>query len=104
VASAWKHTKKSLILDLRESYVPTIEDPTVSYFRVDFLLGTGTSTTTVLPYNIINSSDALGALIELCQGAARLQHHGYLSAPNGAAVTPARDILMNTYRIDRPTR
>jgi len=101
VASAWLHTKTSLILDLRESYVSTIENPAVSYFRVDFLLGTGASTTTILPYNIINSSDALGSLIALCKGATRLQHHGYLSAPNRAAVTPAKDILMNTYRIDK---
>jgi SAM-dependent methyltransferase len=101
VSSAWRHTKKSLILDLRESHVPTIEDPTVSYFKVDFLLGTGLSTTTVLPYNIVNSADALGTLIRVCQGAGRLQHFGYLSAPNGAAVTPAKDILMNTYRIDK---
>jgi SAM-dependent methyltransferase len=103
VASAWKHTGKSLILDLRESHVPTVEDPTVSYFRVDFLLGTGTSKTTILPYNIINASDALGSLIAICKGAARLQQHGYLSAPNAAAVTPAKDILMNTYRIDKRT-
>jgi SAM-dependent methyltransferase len=99
VAAAWRHTGKSFLLDLRESHVASIEDQTASYFRVDHLLGTGTSA--VLPYNIINSADARAALIERCEGAARLQHYGYLAPPSEAAVTPAKDVFMNTYRIDK---
>jgi SAM-dependent methyltransferase len=102
IASGWKHTNKTFLLDLRESHIATIEDPTVSFFRVDHLLSTGAAAATaVLPYNIINSAEARGALIELCQGRGRLQHYGYLSAPSDAAVTPAKDVLMNTYRVDR---
>lgn len=101
VASAWARTKKAFLLDLRESHVATIEDAAVSCFRVDFLLNTGASTNAVLPYNIINSAQALGTLIKLCKGAVRFQHYGYLSPPSEAAVTPAKDVLMNTYRIDR---
>jgi SAM-dependent methyltransferase len=101
VAAAWERANKSFLLDLRESHLTSIEDQTVSYFRVDHLLGTGASAAAVLPYNVINSAEARGALIELCAGAGRLQHYGYLSPPSEAAVTPAKDVFMNTYRIDR---
>jgi SAM-dependent methyltransferase len=101
VAASWVHTKGALLLDLRESSTATLEDPTVSYYRVDELPPTGAPTAATLPYNVINSSDARGTLLTLCAGAVGLTHYGYLSQPSGGAVTPVKDILMNTYRIDR---
>lgn len=100
VSASWARTKKTFLLDLREGHGPTIEDPKVSYFRVDHLLGTGKAETEVLPYNVINSADARRTLIERCPEA-RLHHFGYLGPPTGAAVTPATHILMNTYRLER---
>lgn len=100
VGLAWARTKQSLLIDLRESVAETIEDEKLSYFRVGHLLETGS--TARLPYNIINTSDALAAVIERCRGAANLQHYGYLAPPSASAVTPVPNLVMNTYRIDKP--
>ncbi len=101
VASAWQRTKQSLLLDLRESHLATVEDETASHFRVDFLLNGGSLGGSVLPYNIINSAEALSTIVQVCADAGRLQHYGYLAPPSEAAVTPVKQVLMNTYRIDR---
>lgn len=96
---AWSRAKKHLLVDLRESSAPTIEDDAVSYYSVDALFGSASRTR--LPYNVINCSEALSAVSSACRDAERLQHFGYLAAVSSAAVTPVKQILMNTYRIDR---
>ena len=103
IAAAWARTEHCFLLDLRETSGATVEDETVSYFSVDTLLQTGVPAR--LPYNIINTAEALGALSELCAGATGLQHYGYLASASPSAVTPTKEVLMNTYRIDkRPLR
>ena len=99
VSAAWTHTKQSFLMDLRENIGSTIEDESTSYFRVGNLLGT--ESTATLPYNVINTTEALATLIESCKGYAKLQHYGYLAPASAAAITPAKNVLMNTYRIDR---
>ena len=99
VSAAWARAEGTLLLDLRETPGPTVEDESVSYYRVDALLEKGGSGR--LPYNVINSAAALRTVIELCPGASALRHYGYLAGPSAAAVTPSKDLMMNTYRIDR---
>lgn len=103
IAGAWARAKQCFLLDLRETSGATIEDETVSYFNVEALLQTGVPAH--LPYNIINTAEALHTLVQLCAGATGFQHYGYLAGASPSAVTPTRQVLMNTYRIDkRPPR
>lgn len=103
IAGAWARTKQCFLMDLRETSGRTIEDETVSYFNVEALLQTGAPAR--LPYNIINTAEALGTLLELCKGATGFQHYGYLAGASPSAVMPIPQVLMNTYRIDkRPAR
>ena len=99
ITAAWARANRCLLLDLRETSGATVEDERVSYYRVDTLLQTDAPAR--LPYNIINSAEALGAVIDLCAGARGLQHYGYLASASSAAVTPTKEVLMNTYRIDK---
>ena len=86
-------------MDLRETSGATIEDEHESHYRVGHLLQTGSTAT--LPYNVVNTGEALAAVLELCPGAVGLQHYGYLAPPSEAAVTTVKSVLMNTYRIDK---
>lgn len=99
LAAVWARAERCLLLDLRETSGATVEDETVSYYRVGTLLQTDTLAR--LPYNIINSAEALGTLIDLCAGAVGFQHYGYLASPSSAAVTSTKEVMMNTYRIDK---
>lgn len=101
IAAAWDRAEKSFLLDLRETPGATVEDETVSYYQVDALLQTGAAGR--LPYNVINSAEALRTLIDLCKGASGIQHYGYLAGASSAAVTPSKELMMNTYRIDKRT-
>lgn len=103
IASAWARTEQCFLFDLRETSEATVEDETVSYFSVDTLLQTNGPAR--LPYNIINTAEALSTVADLCGGATRIQHYGYLADASPAAVTPTKQVHMNTYRIDkRPPR
>lgn len=98
ISVAWSRADVFL-LDLRETADATIEDETISYYQMDTLPKTGG--TAHLPYNIINSAEALGTLVKLCAGATGLRHHGYLASVSSAAVTPTKVVMMNTYQIDK---
>lgn len=98
ISAAWNRADV-LLLDLRETAGATVEDETISYYRMDALPKTGGSTH--LPYNIINSGEALRTLMELCVDATGLHHHGYLARASAAAVTPIKAVMMNTYQIDK---
>ena len=103
IAAGWARTEQCFLFDLRETSGATVEDETVSYFSVDTLLQT--SVPARLPYNIINTAEALRTLVDLCAGATGIQHYGYLADASPAAVTPTKQVFMNTYRIDkRPPR
>jgi 2-polyprenyl-3-methyl-5-hydroxy-6-metoxy-1,4-benzoquinol methylase len=98
ISAAWNRADVFL-LDLRETADATVEDETISYYQMDTLPRTGGATH--LPYNIINSAEALATLIELCAGATGLRHYGYLADVSTAAVTPIKMVMMNTYQIDK---
>lgn len=99
MSAAWARVERSFLFDLRETSGPTIEDETKSYYSVDTLLGTGAPAR--LPYNVINSAEALDTVMAVCSGATGLRHYGYLAGASAAAVTPAGAVMMNTYKIDR---
>lgn len=98
IAAAWNRADV-LLIDLRETPDATCEDEAISYYEMDGLPGTAGSAR--LPYNIINSGEALRTLMELCVGATGLCHYGYLSGVSAAAVTPIKAVMMNTYQIDK---
>lgn len=101
IAAAWKHTGECLILDLRETDGPSIEDKSVSYMKMDFHGGGKDHSETTLPYNVINAGKALGTVTGLCQGAARISHYGYLHPVSSAAVCPVDRVTATTYCIER---
>ena len=101
VSAAWE-CADVLLLDLRETGGATIEDETVSYYRMDTLSHDARNqVASRLPYNIINSGEAMGTLLRLCAGATGLHHFGYLAKVSSSAVTPAGMVMMNTYQIDK---
>lgn len=100
ISAAWSRAD-ILLLDLRETAAATIEDETISYYQMDTLPTTGG--VAHLPYNIINSGEALSTLMELCVDATGLHHYGYLAGASAAAVTPIKAVMMNTYQIDKRT-
>jgi SAM-dependent methyltransferase len=99
--AGWALASKTMLFDLRETHLGSIEDIETSRFRVDVLLDGAPRTHAVLPYNIINSADALGSTRAICRDAHRHQQYGYIAAPSSAAITPVKDVMMMTYRIDR---
>lgn len=101
VAAAWQYTGGCLILDLRETDGPSIEDKSVSYMKMDFHGGGDEHSAMTLPYNIINAGEALGTVTGLCEGAARISHYGYLHPVSSAAVCPVDRVMATTYCIER---
>jgi hypothetical protein len=101
IAAAWAHTSGALLLDLRETQLASVEDKAVSYFRMDFNGGDARYEETTLPYNIINSADALEAVIATCPGSRGLRRYGYLHPVSGAAVTPIDTVMTSVYLVER---
>ena len=100
IKSAWERTSSCLILDLRETNEPSIEDKAKSYFRMD-INGTIDGFNGVLPYNIINSGEALNEIVTICSEASKISHYGYTQSPSSASVCPISSIFANVYCIER---
>ena len=98
---AWAHTSGSLVYDLRESSEPTLDDKSLSYFKMDFNGGDDTHAETTLPYIIVNAGDALEISRRSCLGATHTQKYGYMHPVSGAAVTPIDRVMASVYCVDR---
>ena len=90
-----------MIKDGRFHHQATIEDPEVAYFRMSFNGGGRDYETTRLPYNILNSGDALAAVVELCPGAGAVRRYGYLHTVRDSAVTPVDRVMASVYCVER---
>jgi SAM-dependent methyltransferase len=101
IKEAWRHTRKCLILDLRETHLPTIEDKKQSYFKMDFDNVSNPTTDVVIPYNIINTGEALRVIHEICHDAQHIAHYGYTQALSGLTVSPLKKVMANVYCIER---
>jgi len=101
IRAAWDHTRTFLLLDMRETYLQSIEDETRSYITTDFCSTTGRSPDLTLPYNIINSAEVLKTLVELCPGWKTFRHYGSMSPVSEAVMTPVSHVFMNTYCIEK---
>mgnify|MGYP001186933542 CR=1 FL=1 len=100
IEAAWKHTKTALILDLRETFENTIEDKDQSYFTME-INGPNGSYSDVLPYNLINSGDALETINSICTGAKKISHYGYQQVPSNTTSTTVDKIFANAYLIQK---
>jgi trans-aconitate methyltransferase len=98
---AWRHTGDALVFDLRETHRATVEDTAISFFRMNFNGGGREYEEATLPYNILNSSDAVSAVIESCPDARNISHYGYLHQVGAAAVTPVDRVMANVYCVER---
>jgi SAM-dependent methyltransferase len=99
IARAWSHTEGCLLMDLRETEGPTVEDKTRSFFRMDFG-GDGLDTVT-LPYVLVNSAEALGTVRRLTPGARRVSHYGYLHPVSASASVPVEGVMTNVWCVER---
>jgi ubiquinone/menaquinone biosynthesis C-methylase UbiE len=101
IKEAWRHTRKCLILDLRETWLATIEDKKQSYFKMDFDNISDPTSNYILPYNIINSGEALLTIREICHDAQHIAHYGYTQNLSGLTVSPIKQVMANVYCIER---
>jgi ubiquinone/menaquinone biosynthesis C-methylase UbiE len=101
IAEAWRHTKKYLILDLRETHHSSIENKSESYFIMDFDNPERPSTNVTLPYNIINNAEVLHTLHTICSDASRIAHYGYTQKLSALTVSPLKNVMTTVYCIER---
>ncbi|MCC7016166.1 MAG: class I SAM-dependent methyltransferase [Rhodospirillales bacterium] len=99
--AAWARTEGALIFDLREWERATIEDKARAYMTMNFNAQDDSHRAARLPYVLLNCADALRAVREICAGARRIRHHGYLHAPSRTAVVPTEEVMMNTWCAER---
>ena len=99
--AGWRHTRGSLVFDLRQTDGPTVEDKARSYSRMDFGRQDTTHSAAHIPYNVLNAGEALGISRRICDGAKRLSLHGYTMSVSGAAVTPHPEVLASVYCAER---
>lgn len=95
--AAWARTKGALIFDLREWEGATIEDKARAHMTMDFNTKDDSHRAVRLPYVLLNASDALHAVREICTGAPRIEHYGYLHAPSDTTVVPTKQVMMSTW-------
>ena len=100
ISVAWKHTKSVLILDLRETFEKTVENKKKSYFAMD-INGSNGDYLDVLPYNLINASEAKETIVSICKGASKISHYGYTQNPSSTTVTTTNNIFANVYLIEK---
>jgi SAM-dependent methyltransferase len=101
MALGWRHTKGDLIFDLREGAGPSVEDKSVSYFKMDFGVQDQEHEARTLPYIIVNASEALETVTAICENAGRLQRYGYTQSPSPSAVTPVSTVMAEVYKVSR---
>ena len=56
---------------------------------------------TLLPYIILNSADALNFLLSNISNYQLLSHYGYVWPVSNSAITPVKNVMMNTYCIEK---
>jgi len=100
IKAAWSSTKTSLILDLRETFEITIEDKKKSYFKMN-INGENNVYSEVLPYNLINSSEALEVINSICVGAKKISYYGYSQEPASTSIVPYKKIFATVYLIQK---
>jgi len=94
ISKAWEHTAKNLILDFRETELPSIEDKNISFFNME-------GSDYPIPYNIINTAEALSELIRLCPGYKKICRYGYIHPISESATSPIRQVMTTVYSIER---
>lgn len=103
IECSWNHTGSHLLIDLRETDQETVEDTERSYFLMNFNSNNeAPEASTRLPYNVVNSAEALGAVKSLTPGRSKLYEYGYLHAVGSNTVIPFEEVMMKTYLISKP--
>lgn len=89
---AWKHTKRFLVFDLRESAAPSIEDIRRSYVEQN-----GSR----IPYNVIGSSEALREAVSLAQEPKEIRRFGYMIKPDPEAKLILTKIMASVFLVEK---
>lgn len=101
LAAAWRRTCGTLIFDLRETHLGSIEDKTKSWFVMDPYGTSDAASRPRLPYIVLNSGEALGLATSLCSGHRKLSRYGYLHGTAPSATVPVPQVMMSTYCVER---
>ena len=101
IRNAWQRTQRALILDLRETHGNTIEDKNLSYFSTNFDNPGEFHPAFTLPYHIINTSEALQIIQEICANAHQIYRYGYMHTISDLAVSPVSKIMTSVYCIEK---
>lgn len=101
IEAAWRHTGGGLIFDLREISGPSIEDKQRSFFRMNFGGGGDDHNEATLPYNLINSAEALETVERIGAEAEVIKNYGYIHGVSGSAQCPVDSAMFNTWCLDR---
>lgn len=99
LARAWQRTKGSLIFDLRETHLASVEDKKIAYFNMDF--DNPHAATHTVPYNIINAAEAQQYILSICSDAHKIKHYGYMHPVSELAISPFKQVMANVYCIER---
>lgn len=96
----WRVTRRSIIIDLRLAPHASVEDPAVSYQKLEF--GKPWDGVTVAPYIVLEVRAALAELYGLDPRPARLQTYGYWNDVSPMTVSPLSRVCMAVFKLDRP--
>ena len=100
IKKAWQKTAGVLILDLRVISEDSIEDKEKSYFQMNFN-GGDSGYSQVLPYNLINSGEALSIVQYLCKGARKISFYGHSQLVSDSATCPIDNVFANVFCLER---
>ena len=89
---AWKHTKRFLVFDLRESAAPSIEDIRRSYVEQNGAR---------IPYNVIGSSEALREAVSLSPEPKEIRRFGYMIKPDPEAKLILAKIMASVFLVEK---
>jgi len=101
ISSVWNYTRRHLLLDLRETHLRSIEDSNLSYLWLRPDKSGHESSGEHLPYNVINTTEALQTIASLRPEPTNISRFGYLHAVSSAAVCPLDRVMMHTYSIEK---
>lgn len=101
IKRAWQRTKHVLLLDLRETHLETIEDKNISYFSTNFDTPGEFNPHFTLPYNLINTSEALDIIHTICPQAHQISRYGYMHSISELAVSPIKKAMTSVYCIEK---
>ena len=97
----WKHCAKTLLLDMRETSQKTVEDKEKSYFCMREAKTKEEIVQFSIPYNVINTSEALEIIRTMCHGYSNIYRYGYYHPISEYAKSSVNPVMATVYCIKK---